>query len=869
MASSSKAARLEAQMELLRATVAAAAATVADMGPGDWGGPSADARAAAGELRRLVAGVESGARSAAPRSATSKVFRPSRPRRCRPRARRTPVEFATPADGAAGAAEPRLQRRGGSSDGEGHHRHHRHHRDDVSVSVSDGSPPRPHKQSVFAASKLSDVAFERRSSETDGTSTSTIHGLLKGLRVGSVDVAPRRRSGERAPSSPSAAGALKEGQAEIESKFIVFASRCREAYASVEAENDHVLPSDLMPAMKRMNRRVSWAIFDEMMRAKDVPPDRLLSREEFAFDFAIMVLLVVVFVSLPLTLAFEEVNRSMTLVNFLFDCVFMVDVLKNFNVGYTTDDGVLVFDRHMIASNYRRGWFLVDVISSVPVDQLLALLLGNSGGGGDVYQAKKAFKVLRLVRMTKLLKLLPATPLVQRLRAKWIDVLDYYKVHYPKESWVVAAGLMRKDGKPLMSVSNRYMWCLHKAFVLLAGEAYGYPLTSMTCESLRSFCRIESWFTILCLYIGTLFYAGLVSNMSAIIVNANLSRRSYQDQLNATNEYMRSKRLPPVLRDRVRGYFQLRFSEGRMFNEKNILNNLNPELRKEISTHNTRGLLEKVPLLSNSPPRFFHSVALALEPHLFFTGDTCVGNTVVRVIADGSFFGEGAVLSGGSRSATIRVKETSSTYAIPGPALVKILEDLPVVGDYLRAISERRLDYLRSLDPSVDAESEYMIDEEDAQTPLYRTFLDQEEELLDDEDINHNYRLVHLDHGHLVENGENGDHVESHKKGHYRFSLSNILQRNFFSSGKRVAGVPPRVPGQGKARAAAPPEKRPCATRRGSGPPTARASSSTGPGPRARAPTEMRPMTGGRRPSLQPGSRRRRSKRRLSVSRGG
>ena len=168
--------------------------------------------------------------------------------------------------------------------------------------------------------------------------------------------------------------------------------------------------------------------------------------------------------------------------------------------------------------------------------------------------------------------------------------------------------------------------------------------------------------------------------MSAIIVNANLSRRSYQDQLNATNEYMRSKRLPPALRDRVRGYFQLRFSEGRMFNEGNILNNLNPELRKEISSYNTRGLLEKVPLLCNSPIRFFQVLAGELVPHLFFAGDTvvheneagdevyfidsgileillqCVGNTVVRVIADGSFFGEGAVLSGDGRSATIRVK---------------------------------------------------------------------------------------------------------------------------------------------------------------------------------------------------------------------
>ena len=173
--------------------------------------------------------------------------------------------------------------------------------------------------------------------------------------------------------------------------------RCQEH----AAELDELRTTDLV---KIVGDGCSWIPGYELLL-----PDAAITQ---AFDFAIMVLLVVVFVSLPLTLAFEEVNRSMTLVNFLFDCVFMVDVLKNFNVGYTTDDGVLVFDRHMIASNYRRGWFLVDVISSVPVDQLLALLLGNSGGGGDVYQAKKAFKVLRLVRMTKLLKLLPATPLV-------------------------------------------------------------------------------------------------------------------------------------------------------------------------------------------------------------------------------------------------------------------------------------------------------------------------------------------------------------------------------------------------------------------------------------------------------------------------
>ena len=548
-----------------------------------------------------------------------------------------------------------------------HHHHHRRRSgtgDVVDVAVEEAPGPErsrngsiiPSKQTVFAAD---DDFKEAPSSDAQ----SAIHGLLlKGLKMGSVPIAQPRGSrtispggarsaarSEPPPRSPSDVlssdvgsggetrtpsprmikrggsldqtimavsqatvlgnlGAqtnseLREGQAAIESKFILFAERCREAYCEILEENEQVLPSDLMPALKGMNRRVSWAIFDDAMEAKDIPMDKALTQEEFVeiacelehtrlqenlrrcqehaaeldelrttdlvkivgdgmswipgyelllpdaaltqgFDFAIMLLLVVVFISLPLTLAFEEVNKRMALANFLFDCVFMLDVLKNFNVGYTSDDGVLIFDRHLISQNYRRGWFAIDVASSIPVDQILGLVLRRSSESqGDLYQAKKALKVLRLVRMTKLLKLLPATPLVQRIRAQWVTVLDYYKIQfsdaairmlqlflflfilahwlgcmlymiarlwgYPSDSWVVAAGLMAKNGDAKMSVTNRYLWCLFKAFVLLVGEAYEYPITSQTCESLRSFCRIESWFTLICLYIGTLFYAAL------------------------------------------------------------------------------------------------------------------------------------------------------------------------------------------------------------------------------------------------------------------------------------------------------------------------------------------------------------------------
>ena len=102
---------------------------------------------------------------------------------------------------------------------------------------------------------------------------------------------------------------------------------------------------------------------------------------------------------------------------------------------------------------------------------------------------------------------------------------------------------------------------------------------------------------LLCLWIGAIFYAMLVSSMTSIIASMNIARRRYEEKLTQVKEYMSFKKLPGTLRDRVRQYFELKFNDGKVFDEEVILADLTPNLRQEILRFLSASHLLKVRLM--------------------------------------------------------------------------------------------------------------------------------------------------------------------------------------------------------------------------------------------------------------------------------
>lgn len=103
------------------------------------------------------------------------------------------------------------------------------------------------------------------------------------------------------------------------------------------------------------------------------------------------------------------------------------DIVLNFFTGFVDlDNHMLIMSRPLIIKNYVRGWFLFDIIATLPWDEM-----SNQDAMLSPMRAAKATKMSKALRAVKILKLLRVIKVVRTARnvqflydQKPIDVLE-------------------------------------------------------------------------------------------------------------------------------------------------------------------------------------------------------------------------------------------------------------------------------------------------------------------------------------------------------------------------------------------------------------------------------------------------------------
>ena len=326
------------------------------------------------------------------------------------------------------------------------------------------------------------------------------------------------------------------------------------------------------------------------------------------------------------------------------------------------------------------------------------------------------------------------------------------------------------------------------------------------CESTKGWCVAESWIQLISYYIGAVFYSLLISNISSILLSMNIAGRVYQDKIQQVDEYMRSKHLPPDLRDRVREFYQLQFAEGKLFDEEIILKELTPSIRKDILRYNARELLDVVPLLALSPKGLTLALAECLTPIVAFEGEVvCQEDTtgtdmyfiysgimhvtskytneteaVVVVIGDGCYFGEVSLMLNRKRCASVRAKTVSVLYSVSKASLMSIMDDYRNVKDHMSMVAVERLRRLEMLDPTrLPAPGDEDIpdlDTEDTKTNLF-TAGSNVESGVDDDEFELNDTVESVDKGNLARKVARAKKEKAMKEGTEHDVLHTLAKR--------------------------------------------------------------------------------------------
>ncbi|GMH94319.1 hypothetical protein TL16_g12874 [Triparma laevis f. inornata] len=495
------------------------------------------------------------------------------------------------------------------------------------------------------------------------------------------------------------------------------------------------------------------------------------------FDLMISGMIIVTVFTVPVCIGWEEASDNLSDFNLAIDIIFLLDVVKSFNTGFYDENEDCIMDRKIIVENYVKGWFLIDIASSIPIEQLLGDTGGTTSNAG-LTKANSSVKGLKLLKIAKVLRLFKLSKtfrwlkefmlsLEQRfefrltdasiklmnlavfvlLAAHWIACFHWFLVRshdFPEDSWVVYSNLVD------VGFWMQYNWSLFKAMAQMIMIGFETPpFTNVHCETTSEWCTIETWTTLLCLYIGTIFYALLVSNMTSIIQQLNQAKRHFEERLQQVNEYMREKKLPSDLRERVRDYYHIQHSGGKIFDEDAILSELAPVLRAEILVFNSRELFNKVPVLKSSPSFFTSELASYIRPQFAFadedvisegtTGDTLffiyagiaevkpkiMRDKVFVALADGCYFGCGGVFLGVKRTATVTTRTLCEMYAVDGPDILAAMRDFPEIKEYMKMVATKRKNRIDVLDTSsgVKVMQDNNLDDEDSKTFLFSSSL--------------------------------------------------------------------------------------------------------------------------------------------------
>ncbi|XP_035165970.1 potassium/sodium hyperpolarization-activated cyclic nucleotide-gated channel 1 [Oxyura jamaicensis] len=358
----------------------------------------------------------------------------------------------------------------------------------------------------------------------------------------------------------------------------------------------------------------------------------------FYWDLIMLIMMVGNLVIIPVGITFftEQTTTPWIIFNVASDTVFLLDLIMNFRTGTVNEDSSeIILDPKVIKMNYLKSWFVVDFISSIPVDYIF--LIVEKGMDSEVYKTARALRIVRFTKILSLLRLLRLSRLIRYIH-QWEEI---FHMTYDLASAVVRIfnliGMMlllcHWDGclqflVPLLQDFPPDCWVSLNGMVNDSwGKQYSYALfkamSHMLCIGYGARAPVsmsDLWITMLSMIVGATCYAMFVGHATALIQSLDSSRRQYQEKYKQVEQYMSFHKLPAEMRQKIHDYYEHRY-QGKIFDEENILNELNDPLREEIVNFNCRKLVATMPLFANADPNFVTAMLSKLRFEVFQPGD--------------------------------------------------------------------------------------------------------------------------------------------------------------------------------------------------------------------------------------------------------
>ncbi|CAJ0580745.1 unnamed protein product, partial [Mesorhabditis spiculigera] len=440
------------------------------------------------------------------------------------------------------------------------------------------------------------------------------------------------------------------------------------------------------------------------------------------WDWVILLLVIYTAIFTPYVAAFllremadtnrrSRLSEPLEIVDLIVDIMFIVDIIINFRTTYVNENDEVVSHPGKIAIHYFKGWFAIDMIAAVPFD--LLLVNTNSDETTTLIGLLKTARLLRLVRVARkldryseygaaVLLLLMAT---FALIAHWLACIWYAigsaELAHKEITWLhhlstsLKAPYIHTNGTVPVggpSLRSRYVTSLY--FTLSTITSIGFGNVSATTDS-------EKIFTIIMMILGSLMYASVFGNVSAIIQRLYSGTARYHTEMSRLREFIRFHQIPNPLRQRLEEYLQHAWSYTNGIDMSAVLKGFPDCLQADICLHLNRNLLSNCPAFAGTSPGCLRALSMRFRMTHAPPGDTLVhrgdiltglhfiargsveilkdDNTVMGILGKDDIFGENPLLyeDVGKSSSNVRALTYCDLHKILREDLLDVLEMYP------------------------------------------------------------------------------------------------------------------------------------------------------------------------------------------------
>jgi CRP-like cAMP-binding protein/voltage-gated potassium channel Kch len=315
------------------------------------------------------------------------------------------------------------------------------------------------------------------------------------------------------------------------------------------------------------------------------------------WDFFVGLLIIYSVLVVPVEIAFnaDAFDGSQTL-NLVINGFFFIDIILSFFTAIeNVEVGALIVHKKFIVSQYLKGWFVIDVVSTIPFDTII----GAASSSSSNLAFTKLVKIIRLFRLLKLARILKLAAYIERIEDMMgispavfeliiLLVQVFFIVHWVSCLWWGITSILTAN--PWYEIQHGFfeLQLDNRKIIAEYLATFYYILTTMTTVGYGDIRPVQTEERVFCMIIalcGASMFGYMISNVSALISSLQGVNSAAEQHVSEVYEYLEEKNCPTVLQNRIKVHYKRQIKETSAYDVDTIVARLPPHVKTDILSY--------------------------------------------------------------------------------------------------------------------------------------------------------------------------------------------------------------------------------------------------------------------------------------------